>query len=73
MGKGKGSGSKGKTYDTEDRKDPKEAEDRYHNINRALERQEDLLEDLENATDRAWGTEALDGYEKKLKALKDQQ
>lgn len=73
LGKGKGSGSKGKTYDTEDRKDPKEAEDRYHNINRALERQEDLLEDLENATDRAWGTEALDGYEKKLKALKDQQ
>lgn len=68
----KGSG-KGKTYDTEDRKDPKEAEDRYHNINRALERQEDLLEDLDNATDRAWGTEALDGYEKKLKALKDQQ
>lgn len=73
LGKGKGSGSKGKTYDTEDRKDPKEAEDRYHNINRALERQEDLLEDLDNATDRAWGTEALDGYEKKLKALKDQQ
>ena len=69
----KGSGSKGKTYDTEDRKDPKEVEDRYHNINRALERQEDLLEDLDNATDRAWGTEALDGYEKKLKALKDQQ
>lgn len=71
--KTKKSGSKGKTYDTEDRKDPKEAEDRYHNINRALERQEDLLEDLDNATDRAWGTEALDGYEKKLKALKDQQ
>ena len=71
--RGSKGGSKGKTYDTEDRKDPKEAEDRYHNINRALERQEDLLEDLDNATDRAWGTEALDGYEKKLKALKDQQ
>lgn len=68
-----GSGSKGKTYDTEDRKDPKEVEDRYHNINRALERQEDLLEDLDNAADRAWGTEALDSYGKKLKALKDQQ
>lgn len=74
-GKGsKGSGgSKGKTYDKEDLKTLQEVEDRYHEINREIQRQDDLLDDLSNTTDRAWGTDALDGYENEIKALEKQQ
>lgn len=74
-GKGsKGSGgSKGKTYDKEDLKTLQEVEDRYHEINREIQKQDDLLDDLSNTTDRAWGTEALDGYENEIKALEKQQ
>ena len=68
-----GSGSKGKTYDKEDLKTLHEVEDRYHEINREIQRQDDLLDDLSNTTDRAWGTEALDGYENEIKALEKQQ
>lgn len=68
-----GSGSKGKTYDKEDLKTLQEVEDRYHEINREIQRQNDLLDDLSNTTDRAWGTEALDGYENEIKALEKQQ
>lgn len=74
-GKGsKGSGgSKGKTYDKEDLKTLQEVEDRYHEINREIQRQDDLLDDLSNTTDRAWGTDALAGYENEIKALEKQQ
>lgn len=65
-----GKGSKGKTYDKETLQ---EVEDRYHEINREIQRQDDLLDDLSNTTDRAWGTEALDGYENEIKALEKQQ
>lgn len=68
-----GSGSKGKTYDKEDLKALQEVEDRYHEINREIQRQDDLLDDLSNTTDRAWGTDALDGYENEIKALEKQQ
>lgn len=68
-----GSGSKGKTYDKEDLKTLQEVEDRYHEINREIQRQDDLLDDLSNTTDRAWGTEALDSYENEIKALEKQQ
>lgn len=68
-----GSGSKGKTYDKEDLKTLQEVEDRYHEINREIQRQDDLLDDLSNTTDRAWGTKALDGYENEIKALEKQQ
>lgn len=74
-GKGsKGSGgSKDKTYDKEDLKTLQEVEDRYHEINREIQRQNDLLDDLSNTTNRAWGTDALDGYENEIKALEKQQ
>ena len=68
-----GSGSKGKTYDKEDLKTFEEVEDRYHEINREIQRQDDLLDDLSNATDRAWGTDALNGYENEIEALEKQQ
>lgn len=72
-GKGSKGGSKGKTYDKEDLKTLQEVEDRYHEINREIQRQDDLLDDLSNATDRAWGTDALAGYENEIKALEKQQ
>lgn len=72
-GKGSKGGSKGKTYDKEDLKTLQEVEDRYHEINREIQKQDDLLDDLSNTTDRAWGTEALDGYENEIKALEKQQ
>lgn len=68
-----GSGSKGKTYDKEDLKTLQEVEDRYHEINREIQRQDDLLDDLSNTTNRAWGADALDGYENEIKALEKQQ
>lgn len=68
-----GSGSKSRTYDKEDLKTLQEVEDRYHEINREIQRQDDLLDDLSNTTDRAWGTEALDGYKNEIKALEKQQ
>lgn len=71
--RGSKGGSKGKTYDKEDLKTLQEVEDRYHEINREIQRQDDLLDDLSNTTDRAWGIEALDGYENEIKALEKQQ
>ena len=71
--RGSKGGSKGKTYDKEDLKTLQEVEDRYHEINREIQRQDDLLDDLSNTTDRAWGTDAIDGYENEIKALEKQQ
>lgn len=71
-GKGSGSGD-GKTYDKEELKDLDDVEDRYHNINRQLERQDDLLDDLDNKIERSWGAEALNAYQEKLQALQKQQ
>lgn len=72
-GSGGGGGSSNRTYDKEELKTLKDVEDRYHNINRQLERQSDLLDDLSNSTDRAWGTEALEGYAAEIAALEEQQ
>ena len=71
--RGSKGGSKGKTYDKEDLKTLQEVEDRYHEINREIQRQDDLLDDLSNTTDRAWGIDAIDGYENEIKALEKQQ
>lgn len=68
-----GGGSGNRTYDKEELKTLEDVEDRYHNINRQIERQSDLLDDLSNSTDRAWGTEALEGYAAEIAALEEQQ
>lgn len=68
----KGSGS-GKTLDKEDLKTLDEVEDRYHEINRQLERQSDLLDDIDNATDRAYGKDKLAKFEESIKALEKEQ
>lgn len=72
-GGGGGGGDKGKTYDKEELKDLDDVEDRYHNINRQIERQDDLLDDLDNKIERAWGSEALNAYQEKLQELQKQQ
>lgn len=72
-GSGGGGGSSNRTYDKEELKTLEDVEDRYHNINRQIERQSDLLDDLSNSTDRAWGTEALEGYAAEIVALEEQQ
>lgn len=70
---GKGSKGGSGSKDKEDLKTLQEVEDRYHEINREIQRQDDLLDDLSNTTDRAWGTDAIDGYENEIKALEKQQ
>lgn len=61
------------TYDPEDLKNLDEAEDRYHEINRQIERQNDLLDDVSNSIDRAYGVTKLKNYSKELAALEKQQ
>lgn len=68
-----GGSSSGKTLDKEDLKTLDEVEDRYHNINRQLERQSDLLDDIDNATDRAYGKDKLAKFEEGIKALEKEQ
>lgn len=72
-GNGPGGGSNGKTLDKEDLKTLDEVEDRYHNINRQLERQLDLLDDIDNATDRAYGKDKLAKFQEGIKALEKEQ
>lgn len=69
----KSGGSKNKAYDGEDLKTLEDVEDRYHEINRQIERQDDLLDDLSNTTDRAWGIDAIKSYENEIAALEKQQ
>lgn len=69
----KSGGSKNEAYDGEDLKTLEEVEDRYHEINRQIERQDDLLDDLSNTTDRAWGIDAIKSYENEIAALEKQQ
>lgn len=62
-----------KTLDKEDLKTLKDVEDRYHEINRQLERQSDLLDDIDNATDRAYGKDKLAKFKESIKALEKEQ
>lgn len=75
---GKDTGSKsgdneGTKYDAEDEKTLEDIEDRYHEINREIEDQNSLLEDIQENTDRAYGTKKLENYQKELEALYKQQ
>lgn len=70
---GNRNGSKGKILDKEDLKTLKDAEDRYHEISRQLERQSDLLDDIDNATDRAYGKDKLAKFQEGIKALEKEQ
>lgn len=67
-----GSGST-KAYDKKDLLDLEDASERYHDINRQLAQQEDLLDDIGEAKDRAFGLDQLKLYEQELKALKTEE
>ena len=71
-GGGGGGGGDAKEYDLEEPKALEDIEDRYHEINRQIERQADLLDDIDNATDRAYGARKLAGYEQQIEELNGQ-
>ena len=71
-GGGGGGGGDAQQYDLEEPKALEDIEDRYHEINRQIERQADLLDDIDNATDRAYGARKLAGYEQQIEELNGQ-
>lgn len=72
-GSGGGGGSdEAKQYDLEEEKNLEDIEDRYHEINREIERQSDLLDDIDNATDRAYGNRKLAGFDQQIQELNGQ-
>ena len=71
-GGGGGGGGDAQQYDLEEPKSLEDIEDRYHEINRQIERQSDLLDDIDNATDRAYGARRLAGYEQQIEELNGQ-
>lgn len=72
-GSGGGGGSSGKTLDTEEKKQWRDVEDRYHNINRQLERQADLLDDIGTSASRAYGQDKVKKFEENITALTKKQ
>lgn len=71
-GSGGGSSAEPKQEEKEKTKTFEDIEDRYHEIDRSIQRQADLLDDLSDAEDRAYGLQRLKDYEKELKALEKQ-
>ncbi len=63
----------GKVYDAEDKKELDEVIERYHEITREIERQSDVLDDIGNEVNRAYGADKLKAYKKELQALEKQQ
>ena len=68
-----GGDNEGTVYDPEAEKTLKDIEDRYHEINREIEDQNSLLEDVGNNIERAYGNRRLQAYEKELQELNKQQ
>lgn len=62
----------GKVYEEEDAKTLEEIEDRYHEITREILRQSDLLDDIGNDLDRAYGIDKLRKYKREWEALNKQ-
>lgn len=70
---GSGGDNEGTKYDEEDEKTLKDIEDRYHEITREIENQNDLLDDIGNNIDRAYGANKLQAYQRELQELEKQQ
>lgn len=73
LGSGSGGDNEGTKYDAEDEKTLEDIEDRYHEITREIENQNDLLDDIGNNIDRAYGAKKLQAYQKELQELEKQQ
>lgn len=67
------SSDKQKQYTDEEKKKLEDILERYHEINREITRQSDLLDDIGNNTERAYGINKLKSYNRELKALEKQQ
>lgn len=79
VGKGKtptkkssSSKGKGKSRSKKDKKDYEDEFERYYTINRQIQDQEDLIERLGKAKDRAYGRAKIQNIEKEKKALEGQ-
>lgn len=74
LGKGSsGSSKNSKEEKLEEKKDLKNIEDRYHEINREIERQNDLIDDVNNNIERTYGKDKINNFHKQLVALTKQQ
>lgn len=71
-GSSTGSDSKATKKDTKDYKQLSEIKERYHDVNRELERQETLLDKLSKQTDNAYGVAKLQSYNRELKSINKQ-
>lgn len=69
----KSGSDKQKYYTDEEEKKLEDILERYHEINREITRQSDLLDDISNNTERVYGVNKLKNYNKELKALEKQQ
>lgn len=73
-GGGGGGGSDEATeYEKEELQLLEEIQDRYHEINRELERQERILDDIDESVSRSWGISRLQNYERQIEELNEQQ
>lgn len=72
-GKGKGGGSGSGSDDSPEIEDEEIFDDRYHDINNRLEEQEQLLDKIDTAKDRAFGVKKLEKYKEKIEAINKQQ
>lgn len=73
-GRGSSGGKKspGTKQDKGEKKKFKDVEDRYHEITRAIQRQSDALDDLNNQLDRTYGLKRLTKYQKSTEELTKQ-
>lgn len=72
-GGGGGGSDEAQEYEKEELQLLEEIQDRYHEINRELERQERILEDIDESVSRSWGISRLQNYERQIEELNEQQ
>ena len=66
-----GGGGGGSNYQKDPSKDLEDTANRYHEINRELERQSRILTEIDKTIDRTYGIKKLDAYAKKQDELND--
>ena len=71
-GGGGGGDSAGTKKAKGEKKNYKDVADRYHEITRAIQRQVDVLDDLDHQLDRTYGVKRLDAFKSRLAELEKQ-
>ena len=73
VGSGGGGGDKeAKVEETLDKKTVEDIEDRYHEITRAIQDQDEAIQDLDDSIDRAYGAKRLELFKKRITELTKQ-